>query len=368
MDIPYNSCLMTDLSLLRENVRSIRRTLSPETEIIPVLKDDAYGLGLVPVAKALEEENCVRRFAVAHVSEGLLLREVGIRRNILVIGLPLPSQLVPAAEAGLTLTVGRLGLIPLLKRMERPIRVQLKLDVGLHRIGIRPEELDDLIRELRDAGEQVIVEGVFSHFSAAKEDGAYRAQYEAFLRGVRYLEDAGVPVPMRHICDSAASELFPQSALDAVSLGRRLYMDHPTMPTGTVREVVTWRAYISDIRERSAGDALGYGGDYILPKNARIAALSVGYGDGLDPRMGKLRAPVLIGGKRCPVLAVFMDQALVDVSDTDCEIGDAVTVFGYDGKGGFLSSQELALLIGANEGCGLTAALSSRVKRVYTEG
>ena len=142
-------------------------------------------------------------------------------------------------------------------------------------------------------------------------------------------------------------------------IGRGLYMDAPQGARHGIDEAVTWRTYVTAVKRRRAGDTLGYGGAYILPHDADIATIGVGYGDG--------HAPVLVNGRECPLLACCMDQAFADVTGAGCHVGDSVTIFGYDEGGRLLASQAQALLIGGDEGCGLTAALSPRVARVYGE-
>lgn len=171
---------------------------------------------------------------------------------------------------------------------------------------------------------------------------------------------------MCHISASESSELFPQYALDAVRIGRRLYMDHPKKPLGNIQEVVSWRSYLTNVKQRRAGDSLAYFGKYVLDKDTVVATVGVGYGDGLNEKLVACHAPVLVGGKRCPLLACCMDQCFVDVTGVeDAKVGDEITFFGYDSVGNFLSSQETANLIGDDEGCGLTSALMHRVARVF---
>ena len=270
-----NSCLLVDLNALRENVGSIRAELSPDTAVIPVLKGDAYGLGMVPMARALASLPGIGCFALAHVSEGLALRRAGITREILLLGNPLPQALEAGCAADLTFTVGRIGLVEALaqiaERQQRRVKIQLKLDTGLRRVGAVPgEELAALLRELDRAGERISLEGVYSHF--ADTDNAQRCsvQYELYLRGLEQVEKAGFPVKLRHICDSAASELYPEYHLDAVRLGRRLMMDHPTAPRGNIREIVSWRTWITGVHSRKAGETLGYADAYTLPHDAAV--------------------------------------------------------------------------------------------------
>ncbi len=368
----YNSCLYVDLSALRDNVAAIGRALSPGCRIMAVLKGDAYGLGLGPLSAVLEPMDEVHSFAVAHVSEGLGLRAAGVKKDVLLLSHPVPGAVSAGAEADLTFTVGRLGLIPPLaeegRRLGRSVKVQLKLDTGLHRLGVAPgEELAALLSELRAAGETLHLTGIYSHFADTADAAACEAQYALYLRGLDQAEQAGFAAPLRHICDSAGSEEFPEYHLDAVRLGRRLIMDHPTRPAGDIREVASWRTRITFVHRRRAGEKLGYGGAYTLTRDSRIAVIGAGYGDGLIPAWAERHAPVLIRGVRCPVLACCMDQAMVDVTDLagDVSVGEEVTLLGFDRAGNGLLSQEIAALTGANEGCGITTAIPARVERVY---
>lgn len=367
----HNSYLLVDRAQLRRNARTILAGLGEKTELIPVLKDDAYGLGLVPVASALCEEPAIRMLAIAHVSEGLELRQAGIDREILVMGGALPFQMDAAVDAGLTLACAHPGFVTALAaaaaRRGKKAKGQIKIDTGLHRIGFEAGELDALAEELRLCREQVEITGAFSHFSDAANDALNIKEYSAFLDALAFLTARGVAIPMRHMACSASSENAAQYNLDGVRCGRRLYMDRPDAPDGSIREVASFRAFITQVKKRPAGEKLGYGGTVTLKRETVVATVGVGYGDGLNQDLFRVRAPVLAGGRRCPMLCCCMDQCMIDVSGADCEVGDEVTFFGYDAAGNFLSSQEIAALVNHDEGCGLTSALSRRVARVYTD-
>ncbi|MBD5094732.1 MAG: alanine racemase [Subdoligranulum sp.] len=368
-----NSYLLVDLGQIRRNAEAILASLPAGTELIPVLKDDGYGLGQVQVARVLSGLPRVDLLAVAHLSEGAALRQAGIGKDILIMGGAPSHLLCVAVEHRLTLAAGRLGMVPALADLARRAgcraAVQVKIETGLHRIGLCPgAELDALMDELRRAGDAVQVTGAFTHFADVSDPERVKQQQRDFLSGVEQLAAGGFPVPLRHIAASAASEYLPQYCLDAVRVGRRLYMDHPTAPLGTVREAVSWRTWVTNLRALPAGAPVGYAGRCTLKRDALVATIGVGYGDGLQQELCRLHAPVLVRGKRCPLLACCMDQAMVDVSGTDCRVDDEVTLFGCDGQGNSLSAQEAALLIGDDEGCGLTAALTHRVARVYTGG
>ena len=367
----HNSIVYVNLEQVRQNVRTLLEELEGKA-LIPVLKGNAYGLGLEELGRTLAGFEEIRTMAVAQVSEGARLRRAGISGDILVLG-GVPEGLLEAgAELDLTLAVWRLGVLPRLaelgRRLGRPVKAQVKVETGLHRVGLMPgEELSALLEEWRSAAPWVEITGAFSHFADLDDRERTEGQFQAFLAGTAQLEAGGMDIPFRHISASAASEYFPEYRLDGVRIGRRLYMDHPTEPLGTIGEVASWRTWVTNLRELKAGDALGYGGHVRMERDGTVATIAVGYGDGLSPELVGANGPVLIRGRRVPMLACCMDQTIVDVTGLDCRVDDEVTLYGYDRAGNFLSAQEVSLLIGDDEGCGLTSLLSGRVARVYEE-
>ena len=298
-----NSCLVVDREAVRANLNAIRASLTPGTLILPVLKRDAYGLGLREMAALTAGQPGVGPLTVSHISEALSLRRAGYGGGLLLLGNPLPAALAEGAAADVTFTVGRTGLLPALAALAeergQSVKVQLKLDTGLHRVGTAPgEELSALLSELCSAGERIDLTGVYSHFADTASPTLCRRQFELYLRGLEQVKAAGFDPKLRHICDSAASELYPEYHLDAVRLGRRLIMDNPSSPAGNIREAAAWYSCVTDVRRRSAGDALGYGGAYVLPADAEIAI-----GSGGDCRAAAahpllLHGPVLCGRDR----------------------------------------------------------------------
>ncbi len=367
----YNSAVYVNMADLKMNIHSIIHSLPNCVECIPVLKGNAYGLGLVPIAKAISSFPEITTIALAQVSEALLLRQNQITQELLILG-SMPSAHIPEAVANdLTITVGRPGMLPQIqasaKALGRQARIQLKLDTGLHRIGFCPgPDLDVWIQEFRQCGPEVRLTGVFSQFTDAETVGSpfCQDQYALFLQGIEQLQKAGINPPCKHVCNSAASEWLQPLPGDAVRVGRRLFMDSQNAPLGNIREVASWRTTITCLHHLHAGDTVGYGRHIAITRDTTVATLAVGYGDGLNIQVANRQGPVLVGGRRAPLLGTCMDQCFVDVTGIDCQVDDEVTFFGYDRDGNFLSSQEVAALAN-DEGCGLTQALTDRVARIY---
>lgn len=363
-----NSYLEVDLHSIAGNVLEIRKEIGEKTKLIPVLKGNAYGLGAVRLAKFLTQNCGIDTIAVSHAAEGIELREAEITCNLLVMSIPLDWQVREAAERRLIIPLGSFRQFEELKKtaleLNRKVDVQIKLDTGLHRIGFPEEETEQLCRSILKYSEYLHITDTFSHFYDDHPEHMEQ-QAKCFLAGIEKLKSAGIDPGFCHIASSSSIEAGDRFCFDAVRIGRRLYLDNPDRPTGRIREAMSFRAYLTDIRHRRAGDTLGYNGEYALQEDTMTGVLSIGYGDGLDPALAKVKAPVLVNGRHVPLLAVCMDQSFVDLTDVLCQTGDEVTLFGYDGKGNLLSSQYIASLVGGYEGCGLTTALTSRVERCY---
>jgi len=367
----YNSYLEVDTNVLRNNILSIIESLPPETKLIPVLKADAFGLGLIPIAKICSEFKQIETIATAQIGEAVELRRADIDLELLIMG-GCPSFLYPyVIEYDLTLAAGNEGLVislaSIAKTNGKKAKVEVKIETGLHRIGFKlGQEIDAFIDELENNKDYIEITGAFSHFADTNDEKRVVQQYTDFMRGVNQLKNAGIELPRIHICGSAAYEKFREYSLDAVRLGRRLYMDNPEKEGITeVKEVASFRGYITNLRKLKKGDTLGYSKTYSCTRDCLSATVGVGYGDGLNEALVKANAPVLINGKKAYLLGCCMDQCQIDVTDIECTIGDEVTFFGYDSLNNLLSSQYIAGLIGGNEGCGLTSALGNRVERIY---
>ena len=363
-----NSYLEINLETILENTLEIKKEIGEKTKLIPVLKSNAYGLGAVSIAKMLVENCAIDMISVSHAAEGVELREAGITCQIMTMSIPLDWQVREEAEFGLIIPFGSFRQFEVLKKtaleLHRKVEVQIKLDTGLHRIGFTEDEIEQLCRLLLNYRDYIEIVGTFSHFYDDSPENMKR-QAVCFQTDIEKIRRCGINPGICHISSSSSIEASDLYHFDAVRIGRRLYFDNPDKPAGRIREAASFRAYLTDIRLRKAGETLGYSGEFTLKKDCEVGVLSIGYGDGLNPALAKAKAPVLINGSRATLLCTCMDQSFVDLDGIACQPGDEVTLFGYDGAGNLLSSQMIASLVGNYEGCGLTNALTPRVERLY---
>lgn len=372
-----NSYVEIDCKKLCMNIQSIRRDTGEQAVIIPVLKCDAYGLGAGVIAREIARKTDVRTFAVAQVGEAAALRDEGIRQEIIVLA-GVPESLIPlAVEKDIQLTVYAAALARAISkeavRQGKRAGIQIKVETGLNRLGVKPgKELAELLILLKDQGD-VHIKGIYSHFidGEVSESPLAREQFARFQQALLQVRDAGIEVPLRHMCNSGASDWYREALLSGVRIGRRLYMDsqlHPR-PAGTpgaVEEVASWRTQIVNLRLVQPGETVGYDEAFRAKTPTMIATICVGYGDGLDERLALAKAPVLVtrAGEEAHYLSICMDQSLLDVSGIKCSVGDEVTLWGRTSGGAFLSAQRVGGAIG-HEGVYFTSRLSHRVERVY---
>lgn len=353
-----------DLEAIRHNVRRLK---PPGAELLAVVKADGYGHGAAAVARAALEAGA-SRLGVALVEEGIALREAGISAPILVL-----SEAPPGAEDELVAhdltpsvytpeAVRALGAAA--RRAGRRLPVHVKLDTGMHRVGLwPPERAVELCRAVLE--EDLELEGLFTHFASAESDPATtRAQLERFLAAVAAVRAAGMSPRLVHAANSAATILHPEAHLDLVRPGAAIYgiAAGPGLAEG-LRPAMTLRSRVSFVKRLEAGERVSYGHRYRLERPGWVATVPVGYADGY-PRALSNRAEVLIGGRRHRVAgSVTMDQLLVDCGDHAVAPGDEVVLLGAQGEER-ITAEELAERAGTI-GYEIVTAISERVPREY---
>jgi alanine racemase len=338
-----------DLGAYRHNLGAVRSYIGDKARIIAIVKADAYGHGLVPIAQQAAQEK-VAMIGVATVEEGLHLREAGIETPILVLFQPDSDALGAIIEHRLTLMIADAATAELLgemaHRVNRVVRVHCQVDSGMGRQGFALETAAQDIQYLTRIS-HIDIEGIATHFPTAEkpEDPFTYNQIKTFKQLLKQLDKQGIPYEMSHAANSAAVVNYHSAVFDLVRTGLMTYGVWPSLapaPQNPLKPVLRWETRVTQVRYLEPGSSVGYGRTYTTESRMRAAILPVGYADGYKHSLSN-KADVLIRGKRCPVRgSVCMDQIVIDVSDLDeVHNGDVATLIGRDG-GEIVTPEELA--------------------------
>ena len=363
-----------DLDAIAYNLNSMRKNLKKDTQIIAVLKADGYGHGAVPLAKEIEAYPYIWGIAVATVEECMELRHAGIQKPILILGYTYEEDYDRIVREDFRPTVFKISMAKKLseaaKRAGKTLKIHIKIDTGMTRIGYRNPETDipEILEICRLPGLEA--EGIFTHFARADEtelDPASR-QFERFTAFLKGLEAAGVTFPIKHCSNSAGIIRMPEANMDAVRAGVILYGMYPSeemekepVPLKAVMELKSHIAYIKTVEP---GVEISYGGTFTTTRSTRVATIPVGYADGYARGLSN-KGSVLIHGKRAAILGrVCMDQFMVDVTGIpEARELDEVTLLGKDGED-CITMEELGELSGRFN-YEFACCISKRVPRVY---
>lgn len=369
----HETTLEVNLAALKKNVNYYRRFMQPDTKMVCMVKADAYGSGAVEVARTLQDKG-VDYLAVAVADEGAELRRAGITGGILIMN--------PELTAFPTLFRHRLEpevynfkmLEALIRAAERAgiqhFPIHIKLDTGMCRLGFNPGKADgtdegDMPRLIERLQQQdaLVVRSVFSHFVGSDADSfdEFSAQqFALYDRASRQLQEAFPSHRiLRHICNSAGIERFPERHMDMVRLGLGLYGISP-LTGGALHTVSTLKTTILQIRDIPAGTSVGYSRRTIVERPSRIAAIPIGYADGLDRHLGNRHGYCLVNGQKAEYVGnICMDVCMIDITDIPCQEGDSVEIFGEQ-----LPVSTLSDILDTIPYEVLTS-VSPRVKRVY---
>ena len=366
-----------DLDAIRQNIEHMKRHLPSGTQMIGVIKTDGYGHGSVPIAHTLEGLDFLFGFAVATAEEALELRRAGVKKPILILGYTFPYAYESLIREDVRLTVFRrdtLGqLAEAAKICGKPARIHIKVDTGMGRIGITPDEKGCAFVAEAFAATGVEVEGIFTHFACAdvRDKTSARGQLDVFQSFVKQAQKlAGRRIPYHHCANSAGILELPQAHMDIVRAGITLYglrpSDQVDMEMLPLRPALSLRSHLVYIKELQPGQSVSYGSTFTAQSPIRVATVPLGYGDGY-PRSLSGRGYVLIRGRRANILGrVCMDQFMVDVTDIPEAVeGDPVTLIGEDGRE-TITADELGDLSGRFN-YELVCDLNKRLPRIYLE-
>jgi len=361
------SWLEIDLQAVEQNVAEVRRYVGERCQVAAVVKADGYGHGAVPAAKAALAGGSTW-LAVLSAGEGETLRQAGIAAPILLIGAGLPAHAEQAVANDLVHAVCTMEMAHALSTaavsMGKQARVHIKVDTGLGRLGVEPEEAVEFASSIAGLS-GIKVEGVFSHLSAADADPVFSShQFSVFQRVCSELEAAGRKGLTRHIANSAATLRHPEMHLDLVRPGLLVYgLSSVAQPPIPLRPALTWKARIYFVKRLAAGRRVSYAGTYVTRRATNVAVVLAGYADGYARALSN-RASALVRGKRRPVAGrICMDQFLLDAGDDPVGVGEEVVLIGRQGTEEITANQ-----VAAWRGTSVyevVTCVNKRVPRVY---
>lgn len=335
-------CANIDLSAVMHNMEAMHQNIDPDTKIMAVIKADGYGHGAVPIAKEIEHLDYVYGYAAATVEEGMILRNNGIQKPILILGYIFPDQYEEVIQAEICPSVFTLEMAKELsaaaEKVGKDCRMHFAVDTGMSRIGYQvTEEAADEMAQIAKLP-HMIVEGIFTHFAKADEyDKTFtKEQIQKFKKMIAMMEDRGVSIPVKHCSNSAGIAEIREANMDMVRAGITLYGMWPSEEVAhniSLHPVMSLKSHIAFVKTLGKGRKISYGGIYETPSEKRIATIPVGYADGYARGLSN-KGYVLIHGKKAPICGrVCMDQFMVDVTEIpEAKEGDPVTLLGKDGS------------------------------------
>lgn len=362
-----------DLSALENNYNFIRSRINKKTKIAAVVKANAYGHGAVRAAQKLSQLG-VEYFCVGSPDEGIELRKVGITEPILVLAEVLKAQYDDIIKGNLIQTAASRETLKALNKAgikaKKKIKVHLKVDTGMGRIGFFPEELPE-VYQLTSELKNIKIEGLFSHLARADEENkefSYQ-QLKKFDSALKEIRAAGYKLPLLHIANSAAVIDLKESYLDLVRPGIMLYGLLPSdelNQDANLKPLLSFKTRIIQLRQLPAGSEVSYGSTYKTESKEKLAVLPVGYKDGY-PRLLSNQGEVLIKGQRAPIRGrVCMGQTIVSVDQIEnVKVGDEVVLIGKQ-ENEEISTFEIAELCGTIN-YEIVCNLSERLEKIYID-
>jgi alanine racemase len=358
-----------DLAAIEHNYKQVRKLVGKNTHIMAVVKANAYGHGTVEVSRVLEAAG-VDYLGVATTDEAVRLRDHGIMTPVLVLGSVLPGEVAVAVEKDITLTLCGDELMDTIRKSVKngkKLKVHIKIDTGMGRVGIWHEDALEYIRKI-SAEKAVALEGIYTHFSSAGRDDFFtNYQINEFEKLIIAIEKAWIKIPLKHAANSIATVDFKRSHLNLVRPGLVIYGMYPkhTFPKLIkLKPALSLKTRIVFMKETPPGRSISYGRTYITQKHTRIATLPIGYADGY-PRKLSNKGEVLIHGQRAKVVGkVTMDQTMVDVGHIkQAKVGDEVVLIGIQGDDE-IRAESLARLA-ESIAYEVVCSISNRVPRIY---
>ncbi|MCR4959906.1 MAG: alanine racemase [Lachnospiraceae bacterium] len=368
-------CAVIDRSLVKNNIKCIYDLIG-NNKLICVIKSNAYGHGAVEFARIYEEMPEVYGYATATIEEALEIKNSGAKKPILILGYVFPEDYEVLIENEIRVAAFREDEVRELNevagKLNKKAYIHVKVDTGMGRIGVTPDEKGVEFVKLCFSLENVVTEGIFSHMSKADEtDKAYAELQIKRFREINELikQETGRTIPLRHIANSAGIiDIDDAKVFDMCRAGIILYglvpSDEVDIKKAGLKPVLSWYSHVVYVKTLKKGSRISYGGIYTCDKDTKVATVPMGYADGY-PRSLTGKGYVLIRGKKAPIVGkICMDQFMVDVTDIEgVECGDTVTLIGRDGCEE-ITLDDISALSGRFN-YEFACLIGNRVKRVY---
>ena len=367
----YYSYAEVDLRQIRQNLANMQAEC--DRRLIPVVKGNAWGQGTVPIVSMLFNRAGYDITAVAQVTEAVEIREAGFNTQTIMLLSGVPFHAIPYVEKyNLLMPVFNKETVRILSSEVKKagldkFPIQIKIDTGLHRVGVQPDKLEELLEAVKEAGNLDVI-GIMTHYTEGSREKIQR-QYDIFKEIVLDLKDRGYE--FKYISSGCSTNIkFPEEDVCThvrVGWGFIAYVDNVGYDYfyGN-KPSLTLRSFITNITELKAGESVGYG-DLVLQEDKKIACISIGQADGMYRRMTMNGGPLLIRGQYAHYIDSAMDQTIIDITGIDCELGDEVTIYGKDKyTDAYLGREEVAKYSDGN--CSiLEMYLTDRVRRIYID-
>jgi alanine racemase len=374
----YRTWAEVSLDNIAHNIKKIRGLIKPQTKLMAVVKADAYGHGVYEVSKVLLQ-NGADAFAVAFMDEAIQLRKYGINVPVLILGYTPVELAVDIVDYDLIPSIYNFSMAKAVSnaamKRNKISKIHVKIDTGMSRIGFVYQDdekvKEQTIKSILDIATMpnIEIEGIFTHFSCAdgKDETLTFLQFERFMEIVKRLKEAGLNIPIKHVCNSAATMRYPHMHLDMVRVGIAAYGVYPSEEMEKsikLLPAMQLKTTLINIKKVPANTPVGYGATYCTKEETIIGTIPIGYADGYS-RLLSNKAEVIIRQKRVPIVGtICMDQCMINLSKVNnISVEDEVTVFGIDGAAQ-VSIEEVASWMGTIN-YELLCVIGKRVPRVY---
>lgn len=364
-----------NLDNLKFNIENIRRITNPKAKVMAVVKADAYGHGYLECCRTLLK-NGADCLCVATLSEAKQLRRQGITAPILILGVTFPEDSEELVKEEIIPAVCSFEYAKCLskaaEKLKKTVKIHIKVDTGMSRLGfLTGKDEEKTVREIIEISKLPFIEidGLFSHFACADEKNREYTdlQFERFTSLIKNLEGKGIKIPCKHIANSAAIMMYPETHLDMVRAGIVLYGCYPSEEVDksklSLKPVLTLKSKITHIKEVEENVGVSYGKTYITDKKTKIATVPVGYADGYLRCLSE-KAKIEVGGQLCDIIGrICMDQCMIDVTNVNnTNVGDEVILFG-DGQ---ITADDIANMM-STINYEVLCLVSKRIPRIYKE-